>query len=126
MNRKERRANPDQWWKLVAYSDGKVGHELPEQFAQHVKGTIGDIIVVAVPSALPPAERVAWMQSIRESFAMAGLTQNVIVVPDSVKLCRFRPVVSEAEAKALDRQVQRSSLGTQMRMNAADKKPDPS
>ncbi len=93
-NRHERRANPDQWWKLVAYFDGstKTVHGLDEKFSQYVKGTIDDIVVIEVPTNLPPQERLAIMQGFREMAAGMGEEHRFMIVPDNIRFLRVVPV----------------------------------
>lgn len=103
MNRKQRRSDPDQWWKLNAYAknEDEVA-DLPDQYAQYVQGKIDDIIVFSLPSTMSAAERVQMANGIRELFALSGKEEKVVVVPDSVRLMRLRPV-DFASSKILER-----------------------
>lgn len=103
-NRQERRANPDQWWKLVGYFDestkAKV-HGLKDEYAQYVKGSIDRVIVVALPSDIPISQRAALMEGMRQSARLAGNEHEYLVVPDSVKFLRVQPADRET-ARRLD------------------------
>jgi len=124
MNRKERRANPDQWWKLVAQSLDRIDlPELPDEYAQYVKGSIGDVLVVALPN-LPPSETVALVKGVRELCAL--MDRQVVVVPDAVKFCRFRPVVNQEQIKKLDGRLRNSQLAARARAAIVDKGDEPS
>lgn len=121
MSRKDRRANPDQWWKLVGYfdKDTKTPHALGDQYAQYVKGSIDDILVIQLPDTLPAAERLAIMRGIQEVLSIAEKDQRVLIVTDSVKFVRVQPL-DPATCKSLDKQMTVRRIEANVRAGKAE------
>lgn len=103
MSRKDRRANPDQWWKLVGIA-GRMPEDLPEQFTQYAKGMIDDIVVIQIPEGLSHDETAALLRGIKETIALSGIEHQFMVIPPHVKMLRLRPVDHEI-GKKLDREL---------------------
>ena len=108
-NRSERRADPDQWYQLVGHFDGQtVPHELNGK-PVFVRGKIGDVLVVQMPSGLSPKEQFELFQGTKAALEGAGINHSMIVVPEAVKFLKLRPIDS-ATGKKLDRISTRQQL----------------
>lgn len=100
-SRRQLRAGSDQWWKVVAHSDGDAATKVDERHQAYVKGPINDIIVVSLPP-MPPDQYAKLAEDIRGALAAAGQHQHVVVVSDSIQFMRFRPV-DQITARKLNR-----------------------
>jgi len=114
MNRRNRRANPSQWYKFDAYQLPDGVHGLGEKYSQYVRGELGELVVVAIPSDLPPAERQAFMEGFRETIALVSDQLKFVMVPDTVQMLRLSPVSPEV-AKDLNRQLRMRQVSARIR-----------
>ena len=114
MNRHERRANPSRWYKFDAYSQPGGTYELSEKYAQYVLGQIDELVVVKIPSDLPPAERQAFMEGFRETISLVSDNLKFVMVPDTVQLVRLSPVSQEL-SKDLSRKLRLRQASSRVR-----------
>ncbi len=126
MSRHERRANPDQWWKLSGYFDGstKSVHGIDEKYAQYVKGEVGDIIVVEVPTNMSTPERVALMQGFREMATAMGEEHRFMFIPDNIRFLNVTPVDRET-ARQLDQKFRVRKIEANVRTAKIDAAQNP-
>lgn len=96
-SRKDRLADPDRWYRMVAMSNGEEVIDCEANQAL-VKGRINDIVVVAIPSdALGSAGDIAMAMT--EALRSSGIARDVIVVPNEVTLLKLRPMPLAASKK---------------------------
>lgn len=121
MSRQDRRANPDQWWKLSGYFDAstKKVHGLDEKYAQYVKGSIGDIVVIEIPANMPSQDRNALMSGFQEMAAGLGEQHRFMFVPDNIRFLKVSPVDRDT-SRHLDRQAMNRRVDASVRAARAD------
>ena len=104
-NRKDRRANPDQWHRIVAYFDPAEERvvELAEdqKGAVCIRGSLDNVIVVQVPD-MTPNQQVEILKGVQAVMEGAGIEKPIVLIPDFVKLVKFR-TLDAATSKKLDR-----------------------
>ena len=104
-NRKERRADPDRWHRIVAYFDPAKERvvELGEnqKGAVCIRGSLDNVIVVQVPD-MTPSQQVEILKGVQTVMEGAGIDKPIVLLPDFVKLVKFR-TLDVATSKKLDR-----------------------
>lgn len=102
MSRHDRRADPDQWYRISAASLDPTDRpaEIPADKAAYFKGPIEKLLVFAIPAEIPMQQRINLMQGIREFAEANGV--EAMVLDDTIKICALRKV-DEMTAKALER-----------------------
>jgi hypothetical protein len=110
--RKERRADPDRWYRICAYFDPEDGRvvnlESDSQGAVCIKGSIDNVIVIQVPD-LPPKKQVEVLRGVQATLEGGGVDKPVILLPNWVEFVKLRPL-DTATCKKLDRHATMKSI----------------
>lgn len=105
MNRKDRRADPDRWHRVIAYFDPEEASvvQLSEgaEGSVCIRGSIDDVIVIQVPD-LPPHKQVELLKGVQTTLEGVGIDKPLILLPAWVKLVKFT-TLDAATSKKLDR-----------------------
>lgn len=102
-NRKDRRANPDEWHRIVSYFDPEEDRvvELGDGAASiHIRGRLDNVIVVQIPD-MTPEKQVKMLKGVQAAMEGAGIDKPIVLLPHFVKLVKFR-TLSAAEGKKVD------------------------
>lgn len=99
-SRAERRADPDQWWRVSGQASEKHVMEIGGDHEVYLKGNVEGATVVQLSPALSRAMGPAVTEAIQESLKGAGI-ENAIIVPAGVEFLRMEPVSAE-EGKRLE------------------------
>ncbi len=103
-NRKDRRADPDRWHRIVSYFDpeeAKVVQITPDPSGVVcIRGSIDNVIVVQVPD-LPPHKQVEILKGVQATLEGAGINKPLVLLPAWAKLCKFE-TLDAAQSKKLD------------------------
>lgn len=102
MSRHDRRADPDQWYRISAASLDPSDRpaEIPPDKAAYFKGPIDKLLVFSIPTEIPTQQRIGLMQGIREFAEANGV--EAMVLDDTIKICALRKV-DDHTAKLLER-----------------------
>lgn len=111
-SRKDRRADPDKWYRVCAYFDPEkervVDLEPNSEGAVCIRGSVENVIVVQVPD-MPPHKQVEMLRGVQATLEGAGIDKPVVLLPSWVKLVKFRPL-DAATGKKLDRHARSKSI----------------
>lgn len=97
MNRSERRKNPDQWWRVVAFAREDKEVQVQGGSPVYVRGNVEDVTVVQLPedaARMQGSDLYNYMRGVEAALMASGI-ENALIVPRGVEFVGLRPLSHE-------------------------------